>query len=128
VEEGETLEAAAMREAKEEVGIPGDRVELIGRLDDVITNSGFLVAPFVGVVHERVEYVLQEAEVDEVFEVPMDALLQPSQPEVRYVTFRTRSYPAYFYRYERYEIWGLTGRILKAFLDLVCRAVCGASP
>ena len=39
-------------------------VELIGRLDDLVTNSGFLVAPFVGVIHERIDYVLQESEVD----------------------------------------------------------------
>ncbi len=123
VEEGEALEAAAIREAEEEVGIPNDRVELIGRLDDLITNSGFLVAPFVGIIHERIEYVLQEAEVEEVFEVPVDALLTPAQPDVRYVAFRTRQYPAYFYRYEKYEIWGLTGRILKGFLDLVWRSV-----
>lgn len=123
VEEGESLEAAAVREAEEEVGIPAEHVELIGRLDDLITNSGFLVAPFVGIIHERIDYVLQETEVDEVFEVPVDALLQPSQPEVRYVAFRSRQYPAYFYRYEQYEIWGLTGRILKGFLDLVWRAV-----
>ena len=123
VEEGEALEAAAVRETEEEVGIPPARVELIGRLDDLITNSGFLVAPFAGVIHELIDYVLQESEVEEVFEVPMGALLQPSQPEVRYVSFRQRQYPAYFYRYERYEIWGLTGRILKAFLDLVWRAL-----
>lgn len=123
VEEGEALDAAAIREAEEEVGIPTERVELIGRLDDLITNSGFLVAPFVGIIDERIDYVLQESEVEEVFEVPVDALLQPSQPDVRYVAFRTRQYPAYFYRYEQYEIWGLTGRILKGFLDLVWRAV-----
>lgn len=123
VEEGESLEAAAVREAEEEVGIPAKHVELIGRLDDLITNSGFLVAPFVGIIDERIDYVLQEAEVDEVFEVPVDALLQPSQPAVRYVAFRSRQYPAYFYRYEQYEIWGLTGRILKGFLDLVWRAI-----
>ena len=123
VEQGETLEAAAVREAEEEVGIPAQQVELIGRLDDVITNSGFLVAPFVGIIHQQIDYVLQEEEVEEVFEVPVDALLQPSQPAVRYVAFRDRQYPAYFYRHEQHEIWGLTGRILKAFLDLVWRSV-----
>jgi 8-oxo-dGTP pyrophosphatase MutT (NUDIX family) len=123
VEEGEALEAAATRETEEEVGIPPSSVALIGRLDDLITNSGFLVAPFVGVIDQRIEYVLQVSEVEEVFEVPVEALLQPSQPDVRYVAFRQRQYPAYFYRYERYEIWGLTGRILKAFLDLVWRAL-----
>ena len=119
VEAGETLELAAVRETEEEVGIARDRVELIGRLDDIITNSGFVVAPFVGTIATRLEYILSESEVAEVFEVPIDALLAIDQPEVRYVPFRDRRYPAYFYRYDRYEIWGLTGRMLKAFLDLV---------
>lgn len=123
VEKGETLEEAVIREADEEVGIPPGRVELIARLDDLITNSGFLVAPFVGVIHERIEYVLQESEVVEVFEVPVAALLAPGQPQIRYVAFRNRRYPAYFYPHERHEIWGLTGRILKAFLDVVWTAI-----
>src|SRR5206468_13118518 len=114
VEPGETLERAVVREAEEEVGIPAHSVELIGRLDDLITNSGFLVAPYCGIVHERVEYVMQQSEVAEVFEVPLDALLDERQPEVRYVAFRKRRYPAYFYRYREYEIWGLTGRIVKS--------------
>lgn len=122
-EAGESLETAAKRETEEEVGIPVTVVELIGRLDDVITNSGYLVAPFVGVVHEPIEYVMQESEVVDVFEVPVDALLDPEKPEVRYVTFRGKQYPAYFYLYGRYEIWGLTGRMLKSFLDIVWQAV-----
>ncbi len=123
VEAGETLEQAAIREAEEEVGIPPRHVELIGRMDDVITNSGFLVAPFVGVIHEPFAYVMQEAEVVEIFEVPIEALLDDSNPEVRYVAFRQKRYPAYFYHHGPYEIWGLTGRMLKAFLDLVWQAI-----
>jgi 8-oxo-dGTP pyrophosphatase MutT (NUDIX family) len=123
VEEGESLSDAAIREAEEEVGIPRRDVELIGRLDDLITNSGFLVAPFVGVIHEPIEYVVQESEVAGVFEVPVDALLDPAKPEVRYVAFRDRKYPAYFYAHGQYEIWGLTGRMLKEFLDMVWLAV-----
>jgi 8-oxo-dGTP pyrophosphatase MutT (NUDIX family) len=123
VERGELLEAAAVREAHEEVGIAAERVELIGRLDDLVTNSGYLVAPFAGVVDQRIDYVLQAAEVDEVFEVPIEALLRPGQPEVRYVSFRNKRYPAYYYLYEGREIWGLTGRILKHFLDFVWRSV-----
>ncbi len=123
VEPGEPLEAAAIREVQEEVGIGAEHIELIGRLDDLVTNSGFLVAPFIGVIDERVDYVLQASEVDEVFEVPIEALLMTTQPEVRYVAFRGKNYPAYFYRHERHEIWGLTGRILKHFLDFVWRSV-----
>lgn len=123
VEEGEPLEAAAVRETHEEVGIASERVEVIGRLDDLVTHSGFLVAPFAGIVDQRIDYVLQATEVDEVFEVPIEALLMPQQPEVRYIQFGNKRYPAYFYRYERHEVWGLTGRILKNFLDFVWRAV-----
>lgn len=123
VEDGETLEGAAIREAEEEVGIPPQHVELIGRLDDLVTHSGFLVAPFVGVIHEPVEYVMQESEVVEIFEVPIEALLDVRNPEVRYVPFRQKEYPAYFYHHGPYEIWGLTGRMLKAFLDLVWQAI-----
>ncbi len=123
VEAGEALEAAAIREAEEEVGIPPRHVELIGRLDDVITHSGFLVAPFAGIVHEPFEYVIQESEVVEVFDVPLEALLDANNPEVRYVPWRQQQYPAYFYHHGPHEIWGLTGRMLKAFLDLVWQAV-----
>jgi len=123
VEAGESLEAAALREADEEVGIAPRYVELIGRLDDLVTNSGFLVAPFIGVIAERIEYVLQAGEVEEVFEVPLDALLDPMLPEVRYVSFRKKRYPAYFYPYGANEIWGLTGRMLKSFLDLAWLAI-----
>ena len=123
VESGETLGDAAIREAEEEVGIPAANVELIGRLDDLVTNSGYLVAVFAGVIHKPTEYVIQESEVVEVFEVPVDALLDPAKPEVRYVTYRDRKYPAYYYVHGPYEIWGLTGRMLKSFLDLVWQAV-----
>jgi 8-oxo-dGTP pyrophosphatase MutT (NUDIX family) len=124
VEVGESLQDAAVREAQEEVGIPPEAVELIGRMDDLVTNvSGFLVTPFVGVIHEPIEYVMQESEVSEIFEVPIDALLDPEKPEVRYVPFREGRHPAYFYPYQQYEIWGLTGRMLKSFLDMVWLAI-----
>ena len=77
----------------------------------------------VGVIHEPIDYVMQESEVVEIFEVPIEALLDIRNPEVRYVPFRKKNYPAYFYHYGAYEIWGLTGRMLKAFLDLVWQAV-----
>ena len=123
VEPSELFEDAARREAEEEVGIPRQHVEIFGRLDDLVTNSGFLVAPFAAIVHERIDYVMQESEVVEIFEVPVDALLDEHNPEVRYISFRSRRYPAYFYHHGPYEIWGLTGRMLKAFLDLVWQAI-----
>lgn len=118
-EEGESLEEAAVRETEEEIGVRREHVRLVGRLDDVITRTGFIVAPFVGVLDFSYDYAFAEDEVVEVFEVPVDALLDEQNPEVRYLDYRGEKFPVYFYHYDGREIWGLTGRILKAFLDLV---------
>ncbi|HVT04771.1 MAG TPA: CoA pyrophosphatase [Thermoanaerobaculia bacterium] len=117
--EGETLEDAGLREMQEEVGVPAVSVELIGRMDDVVTRTGFIVAPFVGVLKEKPAYVLQSSEVDEVFEVPVNALLRPGVPEIRYLMYQGGKYPSYSYECDGVTVWGLTGRILKSFLDVV---------
>ena len=118
-EPGEQLERAALREADEEIGIPQDAVELIGRMDDVITRTGFVVAPFVGVLRRKIDYVLQQSEVTHVYEVPLAVLLDRHNPEIRHLRFRDRTYPSYFYKHPPIEIWGLTAMMLKRFLDLV---------
>jgi 8-oxo-dGTP pyrophosphatase MutT (NUDIX family) len=123
VERGEPLEEAAVRETEEETGIDRRSIRLLGRLDDVVTNTGYLVAPFVGVVPSSVHYVLQQSEVSEVFEVPVSLLLDPSRPIVRYVTYKGVRVPTYVYDVEGREIWGLTGRMLKMFLDYARLAV-----
>jgi 8-oxo-dGTP pyrophosphatase MutT (NUDIX family) len=118
VEEGESVEAAVLRETEEEVGVPAERVRLLGRMDDVVTRTGFLVAPFVGVLPPEYVYVSQPSEVHEIFEVPIAELLSARNPVIRYIEYRGEKFPSYYYLYEQREIWGLTGRILKAFLDV----------
>jgi 8-oxo-dGTP pyrophosphatase MutT (NUDIX family) len=118
-EPGEQPEQAALREAEEEIGIPPDAVELIGRMDDVITRTGFVVAPFVGVIERRIEYVLQQTEVTHVYEVPISSLLDRHNPEIRHLRYRDQTYPSYFYKHPPIEIWGLTAMMLKRFLDVV---------
>jgi 8-oxo-dGTP pyrophosphatase MutT (NUDIX family) len=120
---GEALDCAALREMQEEVGVDPSIVDVIGRLDDVITRTGFLVAPFVGVLATRPDYVLQESEVDEIFEVPVDQLLREGTPEIRYVDYKGGQYPVYVYPTRFMNIWGLTGRILKGFVDVVREVV-----
>ncbi|HUO83496.1 MAG TPA: CoA pyrophosphatase [Thermoanaerobaculia bacterium] len=118
LEQDETPEAAAVRETEEEVGIPRDAIELIGRIDDIIARTGYVVSPLVGTAPADLKYVLQPTEVVEVFEVPIRILLEPSRPEIRYVAWKEITYPIYSYHYGTVEIWGLTGRMLKGFLDL----------
>jgi 8-oxo-dGTP pyrophosphatase MutT (NUDIX family) len=121
----EDLATTALRETWEEVGVHPDDVEIIGRLDEVLTISDFRVAPYVGVLH-RIPYafVPSEIEVAEVLEVPIAHLLDPANadyetrllPDGREVLL-----PAYVYGDQR--IWGATARMLESFLDLLRRAM-----
>src|SRR3984957_11510326 len=74
----ETLLHTALREAHEEVGIEPAVVDVLGGFPTMSTvSSGMRVAPFVGLLRRPVDYRIQEAEVAEVFEVPLQALVDP---------------------------------------------------
>src|SRR5213075_1587875 len=67
--------AAALRETEEEVGLPRERVSVIGRLDTYITGTGFEIAPIVGIVDPPVPIAIDPFEVAEAFEVPLAFIL-----------------------------------------------------
>ena len=71
-------QAAALREAHEEVGLHPERVEVIGQLPLYITGTGFLVTPVVALVQPPLALAPNPGEVDSVFEVPLDFLMNPA--------------------------------------------------
>jgi 8-oxo-dGTP pyrophosphatase MutT (NUDIX family) len=79
LEPGEAPEEGALREAEEEVGLPRGRVGLLGRLDDLVSVARFVVTPVVAAVPAPPEaFTVAAAEVEEVFELPLARLLDPS--------------------------------------------------
>jgi 8-oxo-dGTP pyrophosphatase MutT (NUDIX family) len=112
---------AALREAHEEVGLPRERVTLLGRLAEYETVTGYRVTPVVGWVEPPFDVRPDPVEVADVFEVPLDFLLEPSnqQRHFRMVGERRRDYYAIPYG-ERY-IWGATAAMLLIF-DRTLRA------
>ena len=105
-------EAAALREAEEEVGLPSDRVDLIGRLDRYVTRTGFEVVPVIGIVNPPFPIRPDPFEVAEVFEVPLRFLADPKnhQKHSRYYKGTRRSF--YAMPYNGYYIWGATAGML----------------
>lgn len=112
---------AALREAREEVGLPHDRVTLLGRLAEYETVTGYRVTPVVGWVEPPFAVAADPVEVADVFEVPLAFLLDPShqQRHFRMIGDRRRDYYAIPYG-ERY-IWGATAAML-LILDRTLRA------
>lgn len=110
--EDPSSQAAALREAEEEIGLPPERVDLIGTLDTYETRTGFEIIPVVGLVTPGFEFRLQETEVAEVFEVPLAFLLDPANHEQHSRIYQgvRRHFHAMPYG-ERY-IWGATAGML----------------
>ena len=104
--------AAALRETEEEVGLPRDRVSVIGRLDNYVTGTGFEIIPIVGIVMPPVALTIDPFEVAEAFEVPLAFILDPTnhQRVERESGGHRRSF--FVLPFEGRNIWGATAGIL----------------
>jgi 8-oxo-dGTP pyrophosphatase MutT (NUDIX family) len=110
---GETPHDAALREAEEEIGLSRDAAEPLGFLDLYMTTLGYRIVPLIARVAPPFELVLNKAEVEETFEVPLAFLMEPGnlQRHSREWQGMTRSY--YAIPFEKRYIWGVTAGILR---------------
>ncbi len=105
-------EAAALREAHEEIGLDPALVEVLGRLSDYVTGTGFCVTPVLALVPAGFETRLSAAEVDAVFELPLSVLLDPDAPQRRQAEFAGRMRHYWVWPHPEHYIWGATAAIL----------------
>jgi 8-oxo-dGTP pyrophosphatase MutT (NUDIX family) len=121
VDPGETIEAAAVREAEEEVGVDATTVQVIGRLTPLhIPVSGFLLHPVVGIVATRPAFFAAEWEVARILEVPLSQLADPAILRREERTFQRHgaSVPVDvpFFAIDEEKVWGATAMILAEFV------------
>jgi 8-oxo-dGTP pyrophosphatase MutT (NUDIX family) len=110
---------AALREAEEEIGLTPSLVHVAGRLDDFLTPTGFLITPVVGFVDSGFEPRMDTNEVEDVFEVPLDFLLDESNIGISYRERMGATFRMYEYRYDNRHIWGATAAILMNFKEII---------
>jgi 8-oxo-dGTP pyrophosphatase MutT (NUDIX family) len=110
-------EAAALREAKEEIGLNPDKVDILGRLPSHETVTAFSVTPILGIVRDDFDPIPEAGEVQEVFTVPLDHVLNPQQFMVERRLWRGEWRRYYAVPYGPYYIWGATARILKGLAE-----------
>lgn len=135
IDDNETPKEAALREMHEELGVKN--IEIINELDTVVRYDGIIIHPYLGIIKDIKEINISESEVDHVFYVPLEYLLKHEPLEVsnrinverskdfpydlivdkENYKFREASYRSLFYKYENYNIWGITAEMLKNFLE-----------
>jgi 8-oxo-dGTP pyrophosphatase MutT (NUDIX family) len=106
------VEFTALRETQEEIGLPPERVEVIARLPEYFTRTGFRVTPVVGIVRPPLELVPDAREVDEIFEVPLAFILDPANH--RRASREIGGRAAHYYEIEHNGriIWGATAGMI----------------
>lgn len=120
--------AAALREAEEEIGLDPDDVEVLGALDSFHTFvSGYVVTAVVGWLERQPELRPNPAEVAEVLEVPVGDLVDEIRAEPGF-THNGRTFPTEAWVWNDHVIWGVTARILRAFLGRLAEAGLGEAP
>jgi 8-oxo-dGTP pyrophosphatase MutT (NUDIX family) len=103
---------AALRETEEEVGLPRDHVEVVGRLDTYVTSTGFEITPVVGLVRVPYPVKLDAFEVAELFEVPLAFILDPANRQRETREYKGRQRTFYVLPYQHRYIWGATAGML----------------
>jgi 8-oxo-dGTP pyrophosphatase MutT (NUDIX family) len=109
--------AAALRETEEETGIVRGDIEPFGYLDAFDTVSGYHVMPVAAFVRGSYSLQMDAGEVDEVFEVPLDFLLQEANLHREQILWQGRARTIHAFEWEGRRIWGATAAMLKNLID-----------
>jgi 8-oxo-dGTP pyrophosphatase MutT (NUDIX family) len=111
--------AAALREAKEEIGLDAALIEPIGYLDLYLTFSGFRILPVVARVAPTYALTLNASEVADAFEVPLDFLMRPENHQRHSRDWKGIQRHYYAMPYQERYIWGVTAGILRNLYERV---------
>jgi 8-oxo-dGTP pyrophosphatase MutT (NUDIX family) len=117
-----SVEAAALREAYEEIGLQAADADILGRMDDFITGTGFHISPVVALVRPGVTFSANPAEVQDVFCLPFATLLDITLPHARTAYFRGEIRDFWLWPHDSHIIWGATAQILRNLAQRLRRA------
>jgi 8-oxo-dGTP pyrophosphatase MutT (NUDIX family) len=113
----ESLLDTALRETEEEIGVKREKIEILGCMDDLPTTTGYVITPFVGIIQNDVEMKKQEAEVEEIFDIPLNYFIDEQNFTETFFSMGSKKFPVY--RYPKYGVWGATAHLIVTFIKQI---------
>ncbi len=113
------IEATALRETREEIGIDEQHVSIIGYLETMPTVTGYAVTPVVGLIDGDLPLTIDHTEVEYAFEVPLSFLADTANHRLVEREWRGLSFSMVEFHYEGERIWGATAQMLLRFINLI---------
>jgi 8-oxo-dGTP pyrophosphatase MutT (NUDIX family) len=124
--EDSDLQVTALRESHEEIGLKEEDVEILGVLDDAVTETSlYRITPFVGLIPYPYEFTPDSFEVKEIFSFPIDDLMNKSRVTVEDRVFGDKTVSVHTYEIGGRVIWGATAWILSRLFEII-RPLSGA--
>lgn len=110
-------EAAALRETEEEIGLNRHFIDIIGRMPDYVSGSGYRIAPVLSVVRPGFHLHINADEVDDAFEVPLSFLMDPANHARDSRIWQNKERFFYTMPYDGRNIWGVTAGIIRTLYE-----------
>ena len=114
-----SLLITALRESSEEIGLPPEKVQIVGELNQVISKYRIKVSPFVGLTKPDVMLLPCPKELDSIFYVPLAFFLESTPDRVDRFEFSGEKVSVPSWYFKDYEIWGLSAYVIANFLNIV---------
>jgi 8-oxo-dGTP pyrophosphatase MutT (NUDIX family) len=115
------IEATALRETYEEVGIEPQHVRVFGSLDAMPTITGYAVTAVVGAISTQAELRVDRSEVEEVFEVPLEFLIDRHNARAGEREYMGRKLPVVEFHYAGHRIWGATAHMILQLRNIILK-------
>jgi 8-oxo-dGTP pyrophosphatase MutT (NUDIX family) len=116
------LRETALRETYEEIGIDREGISILGSMQPVKTITGYYIIPYVGIISWPYEVTIQEQEVESVFTIPFDWLInEKNRAEKEYYDIKNniRRNVLFYQEYDGHLLWGITAMLTVSLLDLL---------
>ncbi|MFW9969660.1 MAG: NUDIX hydrolase [Candidatus Odinarchaeota archaeon] len=120
-----SLRDTALRETREEIGVPREKISLIGCLDDFPTMTRYIITPFLGIIDKDQVLKKDNREVKRILKIPIDFFTSKINFREQTVDIEDKKFPIFYFNYidnetaQNYTIWGATAFLIVTFIEKI---------